>query len=92
MITANQVKDGMTRNGIITVDHHSCGFCDYMTKFVREGDELFFDPGCDCVPYIKNLEPREFQDAADWVNMQSDPDIKSKLAAKFGVVVGEEGS
>lgn len=91
MITADQVKEAMINNGITAVDHHNCSFCGYMTRYIRDGENLFFDRGCDCGCGWENLEPRSYENAADWINMQSNPEAKARLAKSFGIVMEELG-
>jgi len=84
MITGTQVKEGMENANISEVEHHRCGLCNYKTRYVRKGEELYFDSGCDCT-HRYNLEPRSWDSAADWINMQSNTEIKTKLAQMFGL-------
>lgn len=86
MITGEQVKQAMIAASIESVDHHKCGFCGFMTRFIRVDDRLFFDAGCYCTRRSHSFEPRSFDDAAYWINMQSSPDVRERLAASFGVV------
>lgn len=85
MITGEKVKESMKKNNINYVEHHNCSICGYMTNFFVENGKLFFDPGCDCVFVHPVRQP--FQAAADWINMQSKKEIKTKIAAKFGLQV-----
>ena len=83
MITGEQVKDAMIEKGIEYVDHHECGICGVMVFYIREGEQLFFNSGCNCSH--KGPEPRSWQSAADWINMQSNKEWREKLALRFGV-------
>lgn len=87
MITADEVKNAMIAQGIERVDHHDCGICGGMVAYVREGENLYFDPHCGCAGYGP-LEPRTWEDAADWINMQN-AEWQQKIAAKFGVDISE---
>lgn len=87
MITGKQVAEAMEAANIQYVDHHPCGFCGYMTRFVRVGNVLFFDIGCHCTYRGETLEPRPFDDVANWINMQSEPEIRTRLAASFGIQI-----
>ncbi|HWV44070.1 hypothetical protein [Pseudorhodoplanes sp.] len=84
MITAEQVKAAVEAAGITRIEHHDCGMCGYMTAYLVEDGKLYFDPGCDC-RWAGAPEPRDWRDAADWINMQSQPDIKARLAKAFGI-------
>ncbi|MDQ3649702.1 MAG: hypothetical protein M3458_05355 [Acidobacteriota bacterium] len=55
-----------------------------MTAYLRQGNELFFDPGCDCTGGAP-LEPRSWDSVAEWINIQSDSDARESLARSFGL-------
>lgn len=48
-VTGEEVKASMIENGIETIELHPCSICGYMLKYLRRGENLFFDRGCDCV-------------------------------------------
>lgn len=83
MVTADEVKTAMIAEGIESVDHHDCALCRGMVGYVREGEELFFDPHCGCAG-DGPLEPRSWQEVADWINTQNS-EWQIKIAAKFGL-------
>lgn len=83
MITADEVKNAMIAKGIGGVEHHDCSICHGTVSYVRQGARLFFDPHCGCAG-DGPLEPRTWQDAADWINMQS-PEWQVKIAGRFGI-------
>ena len=85
MITGEQVKAAMIAGNITRVNHHPCGLCGYMTAYVREDENLSFDSGCDCTYQAGGLLPRRWEDAADWIEMQSTPETKSRLMQEFGL-------
>jgi hypothetical protein len=91
VITAAQVRDSCQRNGIRSVRHHECCFCHYVVGYDIQGDRLYFDPGCDCVSYHNGLEPREWSEAAEWINMQATPEERARIAALFGIVLESSG-
>lgn len=84
MVTADEVKNAMIAKDIETADHHDCSFCGYMCKYVRRGNDLFFDRGCHCTYGGTGLEPCPWQDAADWINTQNG-EWQKKIASKFGI-------
>lgn len=86
IVTGEQVKKAMTDAGVNSVDHHKCGFCGYMTKYIRRGETLYFDAGCYCTPG-NDLQIREWDEAAEWINMQN-PIAAPALAEKFGYKEG----
>ena len=85
-VTGEQVRAAMIAADITRVEHHECGFCGYMTTYQREGDQLYFDSGCNCS--WGGWRPADWSDAADWLNMQSSPKWRDKIAASFGLPVG----
>lgn len=85
MITAEQIRDAMIAADITYVSHHECGCCGSMVSYTRIDKQLFFNPGCDCS--WTPPQPREWQDAAEWINMQSTQEVKDELAALFGFTV-----
>ena len=89
-ITGEQLKQAMIAANITRVDHHDCGICGYMTAYVRQGELLYFDPGCDC-SFRGALEPRPWEWAARWVNEQ-DAEWQIKLAAAFGLQIAAESA
>jgi len=84
-VTAMQVRQSMIANNITAVDHHDCSICGYMTHYVRNGETVYFNPGCYC--RASELRPSSFALIADWINMQTNPDVKLKLAQRFGLAV-----
>lgn len=84
-VTGDQVHAAMVAANITHVDHHDCGGCGTMVFYSRQGDQLFFNPRCDCSPGWSPPEPRDWSDAADWINMQSRPEWRNKLRAAFGL-------
>lgn len=83
MVTGEQVRNAMKDAGITVVDHHTCGICGVMVFYSRDNDQLFFNSGCGCMG--SPPQPRNWDDAAEWINMQSVPEIRQKLATKFGL-------
>ena len=83
-----QVKAAMIAADLHHVRHHDCGCCGGWVGYIREGDQLFFDPSCDCA-CGNGPEPRSWADASDWLNMQSDPAAQMELAARFGLANGK---
>ena len=84
MITADEVKEAMMFSNTTTVDHHKCSFCGWMVKYIREGEHLFFAASCNCTSMPRPARPTGWQNAADWINMQSDDKRKIELMQRFG--------
>ena len=87
MITGDQVKEAMLSNDITRVDHHHCGLCGDMVFYSREGDQLYFNPGCSCVRPYNPPEPRSWDDPAKWINMQTNDEVRTKIAKRFGITL-----
>lgn len=81
-VTGEEVKAAMIAANITRVDHHECGGCGHMVFYSRIGEFLYFHPACDCSYSLP--EPREWESAAGWINMQSYSNHKAKLRAAFG--------
>lgn len=91
MTTANEVRDAMIAANITEVDHHDCGGCGYMTKYLRHGENLFFDRGCWCSSYgVAGPEPRDWSSAAEWIDMQTKPEWRDKLRQRFGLLPAQQ--
>jgi hypothetical protein len=84
-VTGEEIKAAMIANDITVVPHHACSICDYMTQYVRVGEILYFDAGCDCVKTHGSLQESEWDDPAEWVNMQTVEETALRLAASFGL-------
>lgn len=83
-VTGEEVRQAVTAAGIARVDHHKCSMCGYMTHYSVNDGQLFFNPGCHCGTW-RGPEPKSWDDAAAWINMQSDPAWNVKLRAAFGI-------
>lgn len=68
--------------GKTRLDHHGCGGCGYMTAYLFDGDQVYFDPGCYCSSYGPSpFELRSYQDIADWLAMQSSDEGRDRIMA-----------
>ena len=83
-VTAQQVQEAVAAAGIKEITHHDCGGCGYMTRYLVHDRRLYFDAGCDCSSYPHEPRPTDWQEAADWINMQA-PEMAVLLAARFGI-------
>lgn len=85
-VTGEQVKAAAEKAGLTRIDHHDCGGCGYMTAYLIRDGKLYFDPGCDCSRLgPAAIEPRTWNSAADWINMQSEQKHRVAVAQKFGL-------
>lgn len=89
MVTGAQVKEAAEKAGITRVDHHDCGGCGVMVYYSIHDGHLLFNPACGCS--YSPPEPRSWQSAADWINMQKREgkwgDVGAKTAAQFGLTL-----
>lgn len=84
-VSAEEVKAAVAAGNISWIDCHECSGCGRMVGYSVNQGRLYFNSGCGCS--WSPAEPRAWSYAADWVNMQSRPDIKRKIAARFGVTL-----
>jgi hypothetical protein len=82
--TGEEVKESVLENGIQSIDHHRCSICNLMVYYEIKGGELYFQPSCDCSQWHPP-EPRSWQSAADWINMQSNETSHASIAKRFGL-------
>ncbi|MBL4866391.1 MAG: hypothetical protein JKY67_08450 [Pseudomonadales bacterium] len=85
MITGKDVWAAMVDEEILHVAHHQCSFCCSMVYYFRVDDRLFFDPSCACASG-GGPEERSWDEAADWINMQSDDAHKNDIKKRFGLL------
>ena len=89
MVTGQQVKEAVKAAGLTWIPHHDCGCCGATVGYTVHGEDLYFAPGCDCSWTPE--EPRTWDSAADWINMQNE-EWRAKLMAKFGMTPNAEVS
>lgn len=88
MVTGEQVRAAVMAAGLTYIPHHDCGCCgEWVAYTVHDGD-LYFNPACGCS--WSPAEPRTWDSAADWINMQSNEDVRAELMAKFGMTPNVE--
>ena len=82
MVTGEQVKTAALAAGLTYVRHHECGGCGSWVGHSIDGENLYFEPGCDC-----SWSPREpigWDSVADEINMQND-EWRDKLMDRWGM-------
>lgn len=86
MITGSEVKHAVLAAKITEVLHHECAFCDEWVKYTINNEQLYFEPACGCgwAP----PEPRSWDSAAEWINMQTNEKVREKIMARFGLNEG----
>jgi hypothetical protein len=83
-VTGEEVRTAVLASGISRIDHHTCSICGCMTYYEVEGQELFFNPNCGCTKYFTEPYPRSWDNAAEFINMQSTPSVRAEVAESFG--------
>ena len=84
-VTAEQVRDAALAANVTRVPSHPCSICGHEVAYYINRGDLYFDSGCDCVYNPDSRRHCSWQDAADWINMQSADEWRVKIAAKFGL-------
>ena len=84
-VTAEEVRAAALASGKHWIDHHRCAGCDSMVGYYVDGGELYFDAACGCSGSGSAPRQRTWQSAADWINMQTNPDVRAELMARFGL-------
>lgn len=84
-VNGEQVKTAVMTAGIVLIEHHSCAICNYMTRYIHVNGDLYFDAGCYCGRTMSDLEPRSWDEAARWINMQSNEAARVNIAKRFGI-------
>lgn len=82
MVTGDQVRAAALAAGLTYVQHHECGCCGAWVAHSIHGENLFFEPGCDCS--WSPPEPRDWQSVADEINMQNE-EWRVKLMQRWGM-------
>ena len=82
-VTGSQLREAMVRQNIVTVRHHTCSICNESVYYIRKDEQLFFDSSCDCCQSEPSL--RSWDDAAEWVNLQTNEDYRVVLLSRFGI-------
>lgn len=70
MVTGEQVRAAVMAAGLTYIPHHECSCCGEMVAYTVHDGDLYFAPGCGCS--WSPQEPRTWDSAADWINMQND--------------------
>lgn len=81
-VTGEEVREAALAAGITRIEHHNCGLCRAPVFYSIHEGALFFNPGCDCS--WSPPEPRSWESAAEWINMQSREDAREMIKQRFG--------
>jgi len=83
-VTGEQVMAAVVSAGLDYIDHHDCGICGSSVFYSVVDGNLYFNPGCGCS--WSPPEQRTWESAADWINMQDNDSVRTKIKAKFGML------
>ena len=89
-ITGQQVKDAVLAAGLTSIPHHACSICGCMTTYSISSGHIWYNPTCSCASYRSWLQPRTWQDAADWINMQENEMARTEIMQRFGLTVTQK--
>ncbi len=83
--TAEEIKD------LTTVSRwklRECSICDRPLSyhFSEDKEHVSFDSNCDCVSYWSSLQPRDWQDVAECINIQDDAAIQQRMLSDLSGV------
>lgn len=82
MVSGEEVKQAVLAAGITHIPHHDCSICHELIGYAVYDGYLYFESGCGCS--WSPPEPRGWEDAANWINMQTNEDVRKKLMKRFG--------
>lgn len=83
-VTPEQVRNAALESKITSVDHHDCGGCGCMVKYLVHEGNLYFDSNCGCTRYEAPPRASSWAEAAEWINMQTSPVIQAQIMGRFG--------
>lgn len=83
--TAEEFKAQAKVKNITQWPGHNCPKCGYTVGYYFQGENVFFDNGCDCFSG-QNLKPRTWEEVANRYNMQTHPDVIKKMDEHWGFI------
>ena len=83
MKTAEDFKRQAKLKNIVWWGIHECSMCGYGCGYKIDGDNLYYDNGCDC-SYGGGPEPRNWENLASHYNMQSSEKYKKEMDKFWG--------
>lgn len=90
MVTANEVQKAVIDNNINVIPHHECAICGEWVAYEVYNKQLFFNSNCGCSSFWSPVILCSWQDAADFINMQSNPRVRVEIASLFGLTISCE--
>ena len=83
MRTPEEFKEQAEKLNITFWPGHNCSLCGYQVGFYFADGNVSYDNGCDCTSG-QNLNPRTWEDVAKRYNMQSHPEVISRMDEFWG--------
>ena len=83
-ITGQLVKAAAMTKNITYIPIRQCSICEADVAYRVYDGRVYFDPNCRCGRHAAELQPREWTDAADWINSHIDPQARRTVLAQFG--------
>jgi hypothetical protein len=81
-VTVQELQESCRAKDIWYVNHHECGCCGEWTRYLIDA-QVLYDSSCGCSS--SRPTPRSWDEVAEFVNMQSRPEIKKEIALRFGI-------
>jgi hypothetical protein len=84
-VTVQELQDSCMAKDIWYVDHHDCSICGEWTRYLIDSEinAVYYDSSCGCSSSCPT--PRSWDEVAEFVNMQSQSEIKKEIALRFGI-------
>lgn len=86
-VTPEQIRESVIKNNIDCFPIHDCAICGCTVgyRFFHYPCEVIFDSTCGCSSY-QNLNPREWEDVAEHINIQTNEDIAKEYMEYFKII------
>lgn len=85
--TAEEFRAQAKERGITKWVVHHCSICNYECGYVIQGDDVFYDSGCNCVR-MTPLQRRSWEDLAFFYNIQKNENVIAQMDKLWGFSSG----
>lgn len=86
MKKVDDFKKAARDQGVKRWNVHNCSICGYKCGYVINGDNVYYDSGCDCV--MGGLEPRDWEDIANSYNLNAGADDAEERSKEYPLFAG----
>ena len=83
-VTTEMIRTAIKNTGKEFFPVRECSICNTSIGYVLYGDFFGYDSSCGCTTWASDPQKRDWDDAADLINMQTNPTAKVRIAAVFG--------